>query len=105
MRRLAARGLLKRAALKPGAIITPRDDWPRFDGGFAMEAQGAAKGGKLQFGYVYSQAYQVGRGVGPTAAAPRVRLRCQAVAAEPIAPLLPGMPARLLSNARQPGVG
>lgn len=37
VRRLAARGLLKRAALKPGAIITPRDTWPRFDGGISME--------------------------------------------------------------------
>ena len=58
VRRLAARGLLKRAALKPGAIIMPRDTWPRFDGGICMEAQGATRDGKLQFGYVYSQAYQ-----------------------------------------------
>ncbi|EFN53652.1 hypothetical protein CHLNCDRAFT_136380 [Chlorella variabilis] len=58
VRRLAARGLLKRAALKPGAIIMPHDTWPRFDGGICMEAQGATRDGKLQFGYVYSQAYQ-----------------------------------------------
>lgn len=32
VRRLAARGLLRRQALKPGAIINPRDTWPRFDG-------------------------------------------------------------------------
>lgn len=39
VRRLAARGLLRRAAVKPGAIITPRDTWPRFDGGVSMEMQ------------------------------------------------------------------
>lgn len=35
VRRLAARGLLRRQALKPGAIISPRDTWPRFDGACA----------------------------------------------------------------------
>lgn len=25
--------------MQPGAIITPRDTWPRFDGGFTMELQ------------------------------------------------------------------
>ncbi|KAL4430372.1 hypothetical protein ABPG77_002178 [Micractinium sp. CCAP 211/92] len=58
VRRLAARGLLRRQALKPGAIINPRDTWPRFDGGFSMEAQGTTPEGKQQFGYAYSQAYQ-----------------------------------------------
>ncbi|KAL4419888.1 hypothetical protein ABPG75_006986 [Micractinium tetrahymenae] len=58
VRRLAARGLLRRQALKPGAIINPRDTWPRFDGGFSMEAQGVTAEGKQQFGYAYSQAYQ-----------------------------------------------
>lgn len=39
MRRLAARGLLRRQALKPGAIITPRDTWSRFDGALRTLSQ------------------------------------------------------------------
>ncbi|KAI3425283.1 hypothetical protein D9Q98_009050 [Chlorella vulgaris] len=58
VRRLAARGLIKRVPLKHGAIIVPRDTWPRFEGGISMEAQGVTAEGKQQFGYVYSQAYQ-----------------------------------------------
>jgi hypothetical protein len=64
VRRLAARGLIRRAALKPGHIITPRETWPRFDGGVTMKLQGTTAQGRQRFGYAYSQAYQVGRGGG-----------------------------------------
>lgn len=59
MRRLAARGLIQKAQLKKGAIINPRDTWPRFDGGFSMEYVGATEEGRHEFTYAYSQGYQV----------------------------------------------
>lgn len=45
MRRLAARGLLRRAELKRGLIIQPRDTWPRFDGAATqVQAPGLLRG-------------------------------------------------------------
>jgi hypothetical protein len=44
--------------LQPGAIINPRENWSRFDGGFSMELQGTTPDGRQRFGYAYSQAYQ-----------------------------------------------
>ncbi|GAB4815863.1 hypothetical protein N2152v2_002909 [Parachlorella kessleri] len=58
VRRLAARGLIRRAALKKGAIISPRDTWPAFEGGPSLEYRGVTADGKLEFSYSYSQAYQ-----------------------------------------------
>jgi hypothetical protein len=44
VRRLAARGLLRRAdaGLRPGLMIAPREAWPRLDGGAALERRDAA---------------------------------------------------------------
>ena len=61
MRRLAARGLLRRQPLKQGAIIAPKDHWPRFEGGMSMVPLGAGPDGKLRFAYEYSTVYEVSR--------------------------------------------
>ena len=57
VRRLAARGLLRRQPLKPGTLVQPRDQWPRFEGGFTMEQQAPIAEGQPVFTYVYSQTY------------------------------------------------
>lgn len=60
MRRLIARGSVRRAPLRRGLLVAPRDTWPPFDGGISMEAGGTAPDGSQRFRYVHSVAYQVG---------------------------------------------
>ncbi len=54
-----ARGLIQRAHLKRGIIITPKDHWPRFDGGVSMANSGMQPDGRTLYTYVYSMNYQV----------------------------------------------
>ncbi len=57
---MAARGLLKRAPLPPGILVTPKDTWPRFDGGVVMEITGTVPGGSAPlFSLAYAGVYKV----------------------------------------------
>ncbi|KAL3162159.1 hypothetical protein ABBQ32_009867 [Trebouxia sp. C0010 RCD-2024] len=58
VRRMLARGLLKRVQLKPGMLTTPKDHWPPFEGGIHMEVAGKPTAdGRPMFRYTHSAAY------------------------------------------------
>ncbi len=59
VRRLMARGLLRRTPLKKGLLISPKDHWPALDGGICMESAGFSTDGKQLFKYTHSANYQV----------------------------------------------
>ena len=59
VRRLAARGLIRLEPLRHGIMITPRETWPRFDGGFELACLGPGKDGKNVFSIRHSPAYEV----------------------------------------------
>ncbi len=59
VRRLIARGALRRQPLKRGVLVAPKDSWPRFDGGLSMEVAGFTADGLHIFCYAHSVAYQV----------------------------------------------
>ncbi|DBA78426.1 hypothetical protein WJX79_008278 [Trebouxia sp. C0005] len=61
VRRLMARGLIKRSVLKAGLLIVPKEHWPPFEGGLSMELAGttvatSARSHQL-FKYTHSAAY------------------------------------------------
>lgn len=60
VRRLAARGLLRpvHGALRPGALITPRETWPRPDGGLTLQSVGPDSSGNPTFQLSFSSGYQ-----------------------------------------------
>ena len=57
VRRLVARGALRRVPLRRGLLVTPRDNWPPPDGSLALEAAGHAADGVPLFRYTHSPAY------------------------------------------------
>ncbi|KAL3147449.1 hypothetical protein ABBQ38_014508 [Trebouxia sp. C0009 RCD-2024] len=58
VRRMLARGLLKRVQLKSGMLTTPKDHWPPFEGGIHMEVAGKPTAdGRPMFRYTHSPAY------------------------------------------------
>lgn len=57
VRRLMARGLIKRSVLKAGLLIAPKEHWPPFEGGVSMELAGVTQGGHQLFKYTHSAAY------------------------------------------------
>ena len=60
VRRLAARGLLRPAhgALRPGVLITPRDTWPRPDGGVTLQSIEPDTSGHPTFQLAFTIGYQ-----------------------------------------------
>ena len=54
VRRLAARGLIVKAKLKPGILIKPRDQWPKFENLLEMKSLGSNKDGSQVWNYVLS---------------------------------------------------
>lgn len=54
-----ARGLTKRAQLKAGLLIAPKEHWPPFEGGLAMELAGVNSDGRQTFRYTHSASYHV----------------------------------------------
>lgn len=58
-RRMAARGLLRRAPIQPGILVTPKDTWPRFDSGITMEMMTVAGTDEPMFSLAYAGAYKV----------------------------------------------
>lgn len=59
VRRLVARGALRRAPLRCGMLVAPRDDWPPVDGGLELVPAGHAPDGAPLFAYTHSPAYLV----------------------------------------------
>lgn len=57
VRRLVARGALRRVPLRRGLLVTPRDNWPPPDGSLALEPAGHAPDGVPLFRYTHSPAY------------------------------------------------
>jgi hypothetical protein len=67
VRRLAARGLLRiqqpgggsgGGPLRPGVLITPRDTWPRPDGGVSVKSSGPDSQGHPTFTLVFNDTYE-----------------------------------------------
>ena len=58
-RRAAARGLLRRAPLPQGYLVTPRETWPQPDGGLTMHMVGDGDDGQPLFSLAYTGAYAV----------------------------------------------
>lgn len=60
IRRLAARGLIRRETQKRGLLITPRNTWPSVDvDDLKLMQSGVDEDGKVVFGYVASEQYEV----------------------------------------------
>ena len=57
VRRLVARGVLRRAPLRKGLLVVPRDSWPPVGGGLSLEPAGHARDGAPRFRYAHSAAY------------------------------------------------
>ena len=59
VRRLVARGVLRRAPLRRGLLVAPRDTWPPLGGGLSLEPAGHARDGAPRFRYAHSASYLV----------------------------------------------
>lgn len=61
VRRLAARGLIRRETLKNGALIHPKENWPKGEDGLVVFKNLGVLGkqGEVSFGYEYSPGYMV----------------------------------------------
>lgn len=59
VRRLVARGMLRRAPLRRGLLVAPRDTWPPLGGGLSLEPAGHARDGAPRFRYAHSAGYLV----------------------------------------------
>ncbi|KAK9819275.1 hypothetical protein WJX81_004556 [Elliptochloris bilobata] len=57
VRRLVARGVLRRVPLRRGLLVVPRDTWPPVGGGLALEPAGHTADGVPRFRYTHSPAY------------------------------------------------
>jgi len=91
VRRLVARGVLRRVPLRRGLLVTPRDTWPPPDGGLALEPAGHAADGAPLFRYAHSAGYLARA---PAAPLPRCTAGCGAAYREPCACGTSGPPAR-----------
>lgn len=54
-----SRGLLRRSPLKAGLLTSPKEHWPRFEGGLSMEVAGVTSDGRQMFRYTPSASYNV----------------------------------------------